>query len=82
MCAWLVLTHVLVQVGFGMCMIVTSVIDSAVATVFVCFAEHPDALAATHPDQLGALVGAWQQFHPQAFSGAGYDVRFGRPGAV
>lgn len=69
-------------VGFGMCMIVTSVIDSAVATVFVCFAEHPDALAATHPDQLGALVGAWQQFHPQAFSGAGYDVRFGRPGAV
>lgn len=67
-------------IGFGMCMIVSSVIDSAVATVFVCFAEHPDALAATHPSHLNALVQAWQTFHPQAFARAGYDVRFARPG--
>ena len=62
-----------------MCLIWTSVIDSAVATVFVCFAEHPDALAMTHPGHLNSLVAAWQRFHPQAFSRAGYDVRFGRP---
>lgn len=63
-------------VGFGMCMIVTGVIDSAVSTVFVCFAEHPDALAATHPEHLNNLVRAWQTFHNDAFCQAGYNTRF------
>lgn len=60
-------------VGMGMASIITSVLGTAVRTVFVCFALNPAALATTHPEHLTNLVHAWQQFHPDAFAQCGYS---------
>ena len=63
-----------------MCLIMSGVVESAVLTIFVCFADHPEALAATHPDHLNALSGAWAKFHPKVWSSCGYHTRFGGGG--
>ncbi|GMI19016.1 hypothetical protein TeGR_g11516 [Tetraparma gracilis] len=38
-------------IGFGMASVTLSVVSSAVATVFVCFAENPESVFSTHPEQ-------------------------------
>ncbi|KAF0686137.1 Aste57867_22102 [Aphanomyces stellatus] len=53
-------------VGIGVALIPLSVIDSAVATVFVCFAEDPAAFAQTHPELYTNMVAAWRIAHPDA----------------
>lgn len=69
-------------IGFFMCCIVTTVITSAVATVFVCWAENPEALAATHPEHLEALMEAWRKFHGEEIAACGYTARFAHGGGA
>lgn len=59
-----------------MCAIASSVVESIVATIFVCFAQDPTALQSTNPQEFNRIVGAWQRFHPQvmAKSGPSYAV--------
>jgi hypothetical protein len=45
--------------GMMMSMVVSRIMSSAVATVFVCFAEDHTALEATHPDDYKTLSDAW-----------------------
>ena len=67
--------------GLGLCSIVTSVIHSAVQTVYVCWAEAPEALADTHPEEFGKLLTAWMEAFPSVMQKAGYD-RFTAPGGA
>jgi len=45
--------------GLFLSLIVMSVLDAGVATVFVVFAEDPEAFARSHPALHGELVQAW-----------------------
>jgi hypothetical protein len=63
-------------VGFLMCAIIAGIIESAVKTVFVCFAERPEALMASHPDEFAEIMGAWYGLKPDLITGAGYDRQF------
>jgi len=45
--------------GAMMSMIVAKIMSSAVATVFVCFAEDHQALEITHPNEYRSLSDAW-----------------------
>ena len=47
--------------GIFMTSIMTSVIDSGVATVFVCFSEGSDVLEQTHPSLFYELSSAWKE---------------------
>jgi hypothetical protein len=47
--------------GLMVCSIVLGVIDAAVCTVFVCFAEAPEALQANSPQLHGEMVKAWSE---------------------
>lgn len=51
--------------------VVLSVIEGAVATVFVCFAQDAQALSVSHPNQFAALVAAWQEAHPHEVKDCG-----------
>lgn len=48
--------------GFAMSQVTLNVISSAVATVFVCFAENPAALANTRPQRFNQLNNAWKTY--------------------
>ncbi|GMH64218.1 hypothetical protein TrLO_g14583 [Triparma laevis f. longispina] len=65
------LQYTFAAVGFliGLCltMIMVSVIDSAVATVFVCLAEAPNVLESTHPAYFYDLTAAWRECHSIVF---------------
>ncbi|CAK4094538.1 unnamed protein product [Aphanomyces euteiches] len=50
--------------GLGVTIIPFSVIDSAVATAFVCFAEDPVSFGRTHPALHHEMVAAWRLAHP------------------
>jgi hypothetical protein len=63
-------------IGLGCCLVVTSVVDSATHTIFVCWAEHPSALLHTHQEQFTSLATAWQQFQPEAWAASGYGAQF------
>lgn len=52
-------------IGFGMCVIMAGVIDSAVKTVFVCFGDAPEALRQTHHDAFEVLYPAWVERYPE-----------------
>ncbi|KAF0686836.1 Aste57867_21396 [Aphanomyces stellatus] len=52
-------------VGYAMCAVVSSILDSIVATVFVCFAEDPVAHHITNSEEYVSIVDAWRQFHPE-----------------
>lgn len=60
-------------IGMSLCMIMMSIIDSAVATVFVCWAENPSALQTGYPDWHGKLMSAWCKAYPQAMQKCGYQ---------
>ena len=59
-------------VGASMCSVVMTVIDSAVCTVFVCFAEDPGSLRSTHPDAHLDLMRGWCARYPQEMVSCGY----------
>lgn len=66
-------------IGIAMCSIVGMVIESAVKTIFVAFAERPEAFAATNPPLFRQLIEAWAVFMPLEMSESGYSERFGIP---
>lgn len=51
-------------IGYAMCAIVSSVLESIVSTIFVCFAEDPVALQQAHPEEHRRLVDAWRRLKP------------------
>ncbi|ETV99897.1 hypothetical protein, variant [Aphanomyces invadans] len=51
--------------GYAMCAVVSSILDSIVATIFVCFAEDPVALHISNSEEYLLIVDAWRQFHPE-----------------
>jgi hypothetical protein len=58
-------------IGFFMAQVVLNVVSSAVATVFVCWAENPEALFQTHNELANGLVSAWREFHGDVFQASG-----------
>jgi hypothetical protein len=52
-------------IGISMCQIVMGTVQSAVATIFVCFAEDPHAMQAKHPAKFRDLANAWLQVYPE-----------------
>ncbi|KAE8879857.1 hypothetical protein PF005_g7364 [Phytophthora fragariae] len=56
------------SIGYAMCTIMSSILDSIVATIFVCFAEGPAALQRSHPDEHARLVEAWSRLQPDLLS--------------
>ena len=52
-------------IGFGMCIVMAGVIDSAVKTVFVCFGDAPEALRESHEDAFKVLYPAWESQFPE-----------------
>ncbi|EQC40549.1 hypothetical protein SDRG_02439 [Saprolegnia diclina VS20] len=74
-------TATLVLVGLGsffmalaVALVVLSTIDGAVATVYVCFAEHPEALGQSHPEHLQLLMRGWHTMYPDIMASAGYPL--------
>ncbi|DBA02544.1 TPA: hypothetical protein N0F65_011016 [Lagenidium giganteum] len=59
-------------VGVGIAVTPLSVIDSSVATIFVCFAEDPAAFLQSHPDLYQPLVTEWHNLYPEIMVSAGY----------
>jgi hypothetical protein len=62
-------------IGMFMSMVVMTIIDTAVAAIFVCFAEDREALSRHQPQLYADFVGAWNEFHPDEMSNCGYAVR-------
>lgn len=60
-------------VGFSTALIVMSVIDSSVCTIFVCFADDPAALQNTHPEEYSEILQAWTTFHPHHVNHINYQ---------
>lgn len=58
--------------GFVMSGVCLSVVSSAVATIFVCFADAPQAFFQTHPDHAETLMAAWSKFHGDEFDAGNY----------
>ena len=56
------------------------IVDSAVATVMVLFAENPVPLFTNHPEQANTLDSAWREFQVEAYETSGYYDRFQRRG--
>ena len=54
-------------IGFMLTSVMMAVVDSAVCTTFVCFAECPAALEASHPALYYDLTSAWRTAHGFAF---------------
>ncbi len=59
-------------VGFAVCWVCMSAIESAVTTVFLCLAEDPAVLGQTHPTEHANLMAAWVSAHPVAMQQCGY----------
>ncbi|RHY41678.1 hypothetical protein DYB37_007881 [Aphanomyces astaci] len=55
-------------IGFAICYIVMSVINSSVATAFVLFAEDPQSLQRSHPDDHNDLHAAWKEIYPVEYA--------------
>ncbi|CAM4925496.1 unnamed protein product [Rotaria socialis] len=55
-------------IGLFISSIFTTLLASCVRTVFVCFALHPAALGATHPEHLEKLTTVWHKFYPEEFA--------------
>jgi len=55
----LLLAFVSLAVGYLLCLYVLTVVDSGVATMFVCFAEDPGQLESSRPPLHAALRNAW-----------------------
>uniref|UniRef100_A0AAV1T2F7 Choline transporter-like protein n=1 Tax=Peronospora matthiolae TaxID=2874970 RepID=A0AAV1T2F7_9STRA len=60
-------------VGIGVAVTPLAVIDSSVATIFVCFAEDPAAFQQSHPELYAPLVQEWHNLYPDVMVQAGYS---------
>jgi hypothetical protein len=49
-------------------------VSSAVATVYVCFAQDPDAFAAGHHELWAELMHSWNKAHGPAMAACGYAL--------
>eukprot|EP00611_Tribonema_gayanum_P000386 TRINITY_DN1025_c1_g1_i2.p1 TRINITY_DN1025_c1_g1~~TRINITY_DN1025_c1_g1_i2.p1 ORF type:complete len:562 (-),score=197.38 TRINITY_DN1025_c1_g1_i2:853-2538(-) len=63
-----------VLVGYNLAAVAVSVVSSAVATVFVCFAQDHNALAASHPELWLELMQAWHKAHGPTMQACGYSL--------
>ncbi|CAI5701959.1 unnamed protein product [Peronospora effusa] len=61
-------------IGVGVAVTPLAVIDSSVATIFVCFAEDPAAFQQSHPELYAPLVQEWHNLYPEIMAQAGYYV--------
>jgi hypothetical protein len=59
-------------VGIGVAVTPLAVIDSSVATIFVCFAEDPASFQRSHPELYAPLVQEWHNLYPEVMVQAGY----------
>jgi len=50
-------------IGLVLAMITMGVVDSAVNTVVVCFAEAPEQFDVTHPEHSRVMRSAWRQVY-------------------
>jgi hypothetical protein len=66
-------------IGIYLSKIITTILNSCIRTVFVCFALHPAELGATHPDHLQSLTEVWHKFYPEEFAASGYDNSLPQP---
>lgn len=71
---YLVLVFAGFILGIVMASITLGVIDSAVATIFVCFAEDPAAGQSTQPQLFSELINTWFQFHGPVMTTCGYSA--------
>ena len=55
------------MIGLMLNMMMVSVIDSGVATTYVCFAESPGVFENTHPALFNDLASTWRIAHGDAF---------------
>ena len=62
-------------IGMFMSLVVLTIIDVAVATIFVCFAEDKDALQRNHPQHFTDMMAAWLEFHPEEMYACGYALQ-------
>jgi len=62
-------------VGFSLSSVFAKVISSAVATVFVCFAEDPHAFCDNHHDLYNEMMQVWNEFQLPTMQKNGYDKR-------
>jgi hypothetical protein len=60
--------------GFTMSSVATAVISSAVATVFVCWAQDEAAFASTHPQLWSELMTSWHEAHGDVMVACGYAL--------
>lgn len=58
---WAIWTGLGFAMGFAITACAMVVVQSAVATIFVCFIEQPQALAETKPDEYNPLSTAWRE---------------------
>ncbi|KAG5178022.1 hypothetical protein JKP88DRAFT_281523 [Tribonema minus] len=63
-----------VRMGYNLAAVAVSVVSSAVATVFVCFAQDHNALAASHPELWLELMQAWHKAHGPTMQACGYSL--------
>jgi len=61
-------------IGYFLTKVLMGLVDSAVATVFVCFAQDPKAFQRTHPELYEELVGSWAEMHGPVMRACGYSA--------
>jgi len=59
-------------VGIAVSTVPFSVVDSAVATIFVCFAEDPAAFHQSNPELFELMNSAWYKMYPEIMVQSGY----------
>ncbi|KAF1318631.1 Pns1-like protein, partial [Globisporangium splendens] len=57
-------------IGYSVVDVIMSVIDGAVATVFILFAEDPHSLALSHTEAHESLHSAWKEMYPEEYENA------------
>jgi hypothetical protein len=57
-------------IGYSVADVITTVIDGAVATVFILFAEDPHAIKTTHPSSHEQLHTTWKKNYPTEYEAA------------
>merc|ERR1711924_318999 len=70
--AYLLVGIVSFVIGVAMAMVVLTIIDTSVATIFVCFAEDKEALARNHPQHHNDMMSEWLEFHADEMYACGY----------
>jgi len=59
-------------IGLMVSFVLFGIVDSAVVTIFVCFAENPRAFESSHPSEFSELHHAWVTRHGSILMACGY----------